>query len=749
MFHHPVKLLPQLATGLLCGILAALDLSIQLPPEILICLLLFTLHQLRRHRYFIAALVFGYVWLLIFLAWRMELAPSQQDISHPVQLVGQILESSHSPGGLSSITLRVQECQRTSGEACQLQAPGHIRLNWYPQQTPPAVGEIWQLQAHVRPLRSLKNFGQTPSTGRHLAAGLVARGYVHRQAEVQRLESAQGLSAISNRLSHSLQQYPMNEQGRRMLMALGLGEKQALTAADWRMLERTGTVHLWVISGLHLGLLAGLMLWLAKRLHWPIGLALPLAAAVALVYAQLAGWGMPAQRASIMLIMGLLLISGWRQLSPWTAYCLALILLLIFNPLLPLTRGFWLSFGAVGILITTLRGLPAAPGWLNLIRVQWVLTLGLTPLLIWQGAWFSLLAPLVNLLAVPLLGLLLLPLTLIGLLVLWLTGQALPLAWLAEGFAGLAVALQWSADLPMPNIQHPHFLWMGLLVLLPPGFPARSLAWLGLLLAFIPAAPDQTQLQQQDHWKVHVLDVGQGTAILVQSQGQNLLYDTGRGFDTGWAPVVPALEPLIGQQVIHQLVISHDDSDHSGGLEAVSKRWSIKNLWAAGAKTCQAGDQWTLGQLDVLALWPPQPITTRRNNADSCVLLIRGKNHSLLLTGDAGVGEEAFFSQALPELLQQQPLTLLISGHHGSQTSTSATLLQASRPHWAIHTTSWRNSYGHPHALVVQRLRQNKVDQLDTGEQGAIQFVLGDHQPMMSYWRQQYQPLWQGISRQP
>lgn len=748
MFQHPVKLLPQLSGGLLMGILSALYLTVQLPAELLILLLLLSLHQLLRHRYFSAALIFGYAWLLIFLAWRMELAPSQQDTQHPVQLVGRVVDSSYSAGGLSSITLRVQECLHPSGIVCQLQAPGKIRLNWYSPQALPITGEVWRLQAHVRPLRSLKNFGQAPSTGRHLATGLVARGYVHRQAEVQSLQTTSGLAAINHSLSHRLLQYPMNEQGRRMLLALGLGQKQALTTADWQMLERTGTVHLWVISGLHLGLLAGLVLLLAKRLHWPLGLALPLAAAVALFYAQLAGWGMPAQRASIMLIMGLLLISGWRQLSPWTAYCLALLLLLIFNPLLPLTRGFWLSFGAVALLLTTLRGLPAASGWKNLLRVQWVLTLGLTPLLIWQGAWFSLLAPMINLLVVPLMGLLFLPLTLIGLMLAWLTGQVLLLAWLAEAFAVLAAVLQWSADLPVPLIQQPNFLWIGLLVLLPPGFPGRSLAWLGLLLAFIPA-PNPTSHPQQDHWRVQVLDVGQGTAILVQSNGENLLYDTGRGFGSGWAPVIPALEPLLGQQTLHQLVISHDDSDHSGGLDAVSQRWTIKQLWASGATSCQAGDQWMLGQLNVLVLWPPQPVTTRRDNRDSCVLLIRGKNHSLLLTGDAGVQEEAFFSQALTELLQQQPLTLLISGHHGSRTSTSETLLQATNPRWAIHTSGWHNSYGHPHASVVQRLRQYQVQQLDTGELGAIRFVLGGKQPEVDYWRQQHQPLWQGISRQP
>ena len=748
MFHHPVRLLPQISAGLLVGMVSALHLSVQLPAEVLIVLLLVFLHQLLRQHFFMAGLVFGYAWLLIFLAWRMELAPSQQDIQQPVQLVAEILESSPSAGGLNSMTLRVLKCQRSSGTPCQLQAPARVRLNWYQQQPPPAVGETWQLQARIRPLRSLKNFGQTPSTGWYLASGLVARGYVHQQAEVQRLATAQGLTAAHHRLTQTLQDATMNEQGRRLLLALGLGEKQQLTAEDWQMLERTGTVHLWVISGLHLGLLAGLVLWLAKRLHWPLGLALPLAAAVALFYAQLAGWGMPAQRASIMLLMGLLLISGWRQLSPWTAYCLALILLLIFNPLLPLTRGFWLSFGAVAILITTLRGLPTAPAWQSLLRVQWVLTLALTPLLVWQGAWFSLLAPLVNLLVVPLLGLLLLPLTLIGLSILWLTGLALPLVWLAEVFAVLAAALQWSADLPLPGIQHPQYLWLGLLVLLPPGFPGRSLAWIGLLLAFIPASepPENTQ---QENWQVQVLDVGQGTAILVQSNGQNLLYDTGRGFDSGWAAVVPALEPLIGQQVIHQLVISHEDADHSGGLPAVSKQWAIERLWASHAQTCQAGDQWTLGQLDVLVLWPPQPVTTRRDNADSCVLLIRGKKHSLLLTGDAGVEEEAFFSQALPALLQQQPLTLLISGHHGSHTSTSQSLLQAAQPQWVVHTSGWRNSYGHPHASVVQRLRKHQVQQLDTGEQGAIRFVLGNQQPEMTYWRQQYQPLWQGISRQP
>lgn len=170
----------------------------------------------------------------------------------------------------------------------------------------------------------------------------------------------------------------------------------------------------------------------------------------------------------------------------------------------------------------------------------------------------------------------------------------------------------------------------------------------------------------------------------------------------------------------------------------------------ASGRLCYVGRNWQLGALDVLALWPPRPVDRRVEDGDSCVLLIRGQVHSLLLVGDAGTGEEGFFSQALPSLLKHNKLTLLQTGHHGSQTSTGASLLKAAQPSWALHTSGWKNSYGHPHPSVVRRLKQHQVRQLDTGHHGALHIHLApDQEPQIKTWRGEHQPLWGWLSHKP
>ncbi len=749
-----MKLMPYkfslLAGGLLVGILTALYLSQWPPTEALTLLLLISLSLVKRQYFFIGAAVFGYCWLILFLAWRMDTAPSTTQPSSYNSLISGEITPSHAT-------------------AIQI---GTTRLNWYAKtpegknQALPQQGEYWQLEARLRPLRSLQNFGQADSTGRKLAAGQLAGGYVPRKAQIKRLKKANPLNQWRNKLVSQIENQPVETQrGWRFLVALGLGAKQQLTQEDWQLLQQTGTLHLWVVSGLHLGLLAGLVLWLAAKYHWPPALALPLAASLALGYAQLAGWGLAAERSALMLLLGLLMLSGWRKLGVWLAYSLALIILLLANPLIVLSKGFWLSFAAVAILIADFYGKTVSKGLLTLIKVQLLLLLAFTPFLVWQGGWFTLLSLPINLVLVPLVGLFLLPATLIGLVFSSLNFY-LPLELLASLFNFIAKGLEQASQfkqLSTANMYQPAYLGLGLLALLPAGIHLRHWAWLGLFLAFLPQQSNSTK----EGWQVRVLDVGQGTAVLVESQlagkTERLLYDTGRSYNSGWAAVLPALKPWLtpskAPKGINQLVISHDDQDHAGGLQAIKEHWQVQQEYSAQQHNCYAGQNWQLGQLQVFALWPPKPPLTEQktkaDNKDSCVLLIKEEHQgsiiSLLLTGDADLTAEAFYSQSLPQLLtnqqgQQQPLTLLITGHHGSKTSTGLPLLQATTPQYAVHTNGWRNSYGHPHISVVQKLRQAQVMQYSTAAHGAVHF---DMRKKEVNYKNQQPPLWQGLGYKP
>ncbi|WP_114416391.1 DNA internalization-related competence protein ComEC/Rec2 [Marinospirillum perlucidum] len=742
------------ALGFLLGIQSCLLLSSWPPEELLLVAPVVLLQLARRKHWLTLGILAGFLWILIFLAWQLEQAPSRLDAKGQSLITGQILEARSSPVSLDYVILQVETCQRQSGQTCTLAKDSRIRLNWYAPSALPARGEVWQLEAAIRPLRSLQNFNTRDFSGYQLAQGWVARGYVGRRADNQRLEKAGGVEAVRTKIMEQLQAAEPNPTGAGFFLALALGERQALTASDWDLLEATGTVHLWVVSGLHLGMLAGLILWLARRFNWPWVPSLLLALTLAWSYAFLAGWGVAAQRSAIMLALGALLLSGWRQLSPWTLFSLALLAVLIINPLLVLTRGFWLSFGAVALLLMALKGLPPAGGWRNLVRVQLVIALGLTPLLIWQGAEFSIWAPLVNLIAVPLVGLLLLPASLISLALVFMAGQTYPAVVTSEIFAWVHLGLAEVASWPGLQIYSPAYLWLGLLFLLPPGFPGRLLAPWGLVLAFIPLEYDSQA--SSSAWTVTLLDVGQGTSVLVENTDEKLLYDTGRGYPSGWAPAVMALEGLLQpREPLEYLVVSHDDGDHAGGWPHLLKEFPVETTWLPHPPdlqqvACQAGQQAHLGDLDLLVLWPPQVVEGRADNSASCVLLIRGAQHSLLLTGDASSEQEAFFAQALPELLDGKRLSLLVSGHHGSRTSTSQTLLEATQPRQIVHTAGWQNAYGHPAPEVVDRGWQLGARQYTTGEEGALAFEFHPQTGIQVTTRKnQHQPLWYWLGYKP
>lgn len=739
--------LPLLALGLLLGSTSALYLSWWPSAETLVLIALAGLVLLLRQRVFAAAWLAGYVWLLVFLAGQMQQAtPTNLPASHTTQVSAQITQ--------------------TLPNAVYL---GKTRLSWYPETATPQQGEVWQLEARLRPLRSLYNYGQPDFSAVSLARGQVQAGYVTQTAAITKLQAASRIDKWRNQLINQVANQPLAEQpGWRFMLALGLGAQNLMTPQDWLHLQYTGTLHLWIVSGLHLGLLAGLVLGIGRRFAWPQYVVFPLAAGLALGYAHLAGWGVAAERAALMLLLGLLVLSGWRQLGAWVAFSLALIVLLLLNPLIILSKGFWLSFGAVAVLITGFYGRTLrSSGWYNLIKVQLLLLLAFTPILVWQGAWFNLWSLPINLILVPLVGLLLLPATLVALALNWLDVWW-PLHVLASAFNCIAWGLEWAVEFSQNSTawwaqfnQHylskPNYLWLGLLALLPVGLPLRHLAWLGLVLALWPV-PNVQNLP--GNWQVKFLDVGQGTAVLVESQGVKMLYDTGRRYPSGWAPVVAALQPWLDTQGLDQLVLSHDDDDHSGGFISVQEIWPIQQEFSARKRNCFAGQSWHLGELEVISLWPPaapEP-NTRADNKDSCVLLLKapevdGKFNSLLLTGDAGLAEEAYFSQALAYLLtnskgERQPLSLLLVGHHGSNTSTGKALLDVSQPRYAVHTNGWRNSYGHPHPRVVQDLRRTATVQYATGSHGAVWVSLQQDQVQIKY-KNQRPPLWHWLSYKP
>ena len=512
-------------------------------------------------------------------------------------------------------------------------------------------------------------------------------------------------------------------------------------------LQDTGTVHLLVISGQHVGLLAGvvylLIAGLARYGLWPNRLpwlpwACGLAFAAALGYGLLAGFDVPVQRACMMIGLVLLWRLRFRHLGAWWPLLLALNAVLLLDPLASLQPGFWLSFAAVAVLIFTFGGrLGPWRWWQTWTRAQWLIAIGLGPLLLVLGLPISLSGPVANLLAVPWISLLVLPPALLGTLLLPLPYVGEGLLWLAGGlidwlFKGLGLmAGQLPAWVP---VAIPWWTWVlgtlgAFLLLMPRGVPLRPLGWPLLLLLVFPPRP----LLPQGIAEVWQLDVGQGLAILVRTRHHTLLYDTGPrfgDFDLGERVVLPTLRKL-GVGGLDLMLLSHADADHAGGARAVAQGLPVTRVLSGDpgalpvelrAEACESGRQWTWDDVRFqLWQWP----SASDSNQKSCVLQIEANGERLLLTGDIDSAAE----RALLDGPLAVPTDWLQAPHHGSRSSSSMALLAALQPNAVLISRGNGNSFGHPHPTVMARYMKRGMAIHDSAEQGAIRLHLGRFEP--------------------
>jgi competence protein ComEC len=618
--------------------------------------------------------------------------------------------------------------------------PTLLRLAWY-GGPPVNSGEHWRLAVKLKRPAGLLNPHAFDYDAWLLAKRIGATGTVKDGVRLQETRWA-WRDSIRQRLQ------AVDAQGRTgALTALVLGDGAGLSREDWQVLQDTGTVHLLVISGQHIGLLAGLVyvliaglarygLWPARLpwLPWACGLAF----AAALGYGLLAGFDVPVRRACVMIGLVLLWRLRFRHLGAWWPLLLALNGVLLLDPLASLQPGFWLSFAAVAVLIFIFGGrLGPWRWWHAWTRAQWLIAIGLGPILLVLGLPISLSGPLVNLLAVPWISLVVLPPALLGTLLLPIPFVGEGLLWLAGGlidllFRGLALmAGRFPAWVPAAVPW-----WIGalgalgaLLLLMPRGVPLRLPGWPLLLLLVFPPR----QLLPEGTAEIWQLDVGQGLAILVRTRHHTLLYDAGPRFgdnDLGERVVLPTLRKL-GVSALDLMLISHAHADHAGGAQAVAKGLPVKRVLsgeplelpvALQAEACESGRQWTWDGVQ-FSLW--QWAAARESNPKSCVLQIEANGERLLLTGDIDTAAE----RALLDSPLAVPTDWLQSPHHGSRSSSSPALLAALQPAAALISRGQGNAFGHPHPTVIARYRQRGMAIHDSAEQGAIRLQLGQFKP--------------------
>ena len=655
--------------------------------------------------------------------------------------------------------------------------PGRIYLSTYSYRkiSQPLLhaGERWQLTLRLKQPHGSSNPHGFDFELWALENDIRAVGYVHPKGDKVRLaELADGLSyrietwreAVRDKFNATLGPAPYTG----VLSALAIGDQSSIPQAQWQMFTRTGVNHLMSISGLHITMLASLgfalTYWLWRR-SARLTLSLPARKAAALVallaalaYALLSGFAVPAQRTTYMVAAVAAALWLNRNFSLGQILSFALLGVLIPDPWAVVSPGFWLSFGAVAlILYVTAHRLGKSHWLMEYGKVQWAMTIGLVPLLLGLFQQVSLVSPIANAFAIPLVSLAVVPLTLLG--------AVLPFdapLWLAHSVMGWTMALlEWLNTLPQAVwTQHAPPAWsivagmLGVLwILLPRGFPAR---WLGFVL-LLPMFLNAPEPPAQDSVRLIIFDVGQGLAVAAQTRHHTLLYDTGPDFsaeaDSGNRIVVPSLRAL-GIAELDGLMLTHDDNDHTGGassvMQAMTIGWLSSSLpeghrltqQAGSRQRCTEGQTWLWDGVGFEILHPDADSYADakiRDNNRGCVLRISAGDQHVLLAADIEKQSERRLLNAHPDKLAA---TLLVVPHHGSKTSSTDEFVASVRPRYAVFTVGYRNRYGHPKQEVVQRYADSGAQLLRSDEDGAILVEMNAQGLRVESYRQTHRRYW-------
>ena len=749
---------------LLLGVMS-LQLSASLPNVFLLILISLIAIAVLRLVPIVSAFIFGFVWASMF---AMHIQHNQLDASlegEPLLIAGEVVGLPIQQQYATSFLFKVD---RAVSPMDLEKLPKTLKLNWYGRSNKVRAGEKWQLLVKLkRPHGAYNPYGfdyEKWLFQQHISA----TGYVKKSIENNRLNvaSANNMSAWRESFRNHLEALLSDSSYLPIVKALVIGDKSDIKPAQWEVFRKTGTSHLIAISGLHIGLVGalvfGLVRWLLLGIgrisHWAVPVAVISSVLIACFYAALAGFAIPTQRALIMLCVVMGGVYWQRHMTPFHAVSVALFFVLLIDPISTFSPGFWLSFAAVIIILYgTSKGADAQSFIRQLVKVQWFVSIGLLPFVVYFFQHVSVVSPIANIIVVPLVSFVVVPLLIIGLLagVLSQSTEVYIFSLLDKVFDLFWWYLEALAELPfaqwlMPNTS---FWACGLTFL---GFALLFLSkkgrrkWLALVLLIPMMLPLRQASLPNKAFDLTLLDVGQGLSVVIRTAEHTLVFDTGAKYsdksDYASTVILPYLRGE-GVKKLDTLIISHADNDHAGGAETLLSQIPVGGVFSSvpysfesvDVKQCVAGKQWEWDGVRFEFIHPSKYGIFKGNNA-SCVLRVESIYGSALLPGDIEKNAEQSLLRYSPNKLKSD---VLIAPHHGSLTSSTGAFIAAVSPQSVLFPVGYKNRFNFPKQDVVERYKAKNIGYYDSATHGALSIVFdGSGQSRVTSYRELSKNYW-------
>ncbi|MBS0289446.1 MAG: DNA internalization-related competence protein ComEC/Rec2 [Proteobacteria bacterium] len=695
------------------------------------------------------AICVGFCWAFYCAQQKMWRLP-QEDILKPITFCGTVTGVMRSFSNTLRFEVRLHRYQENT-----ITQPIKVRL----YVTDLLLKDSDQICgiAQLKPNWHLSNPGSFDQEKQLFSEGIVATGKLLHVHEIKKSNKI-SIHRLREKLIDRMDEIIGDKPYLGVIQATTLGIYHKVTPLQWQLFQTTGTVHAIAISGMHISFVAllcgGWITLLVKRFpkltnRMPAKYYGAIFGLIgAWIYAALAGFSIPTQRALMMIVVaGIALFKGQPLLS-WHALALAWLGIFIVDPLAILQIGFWLSFGCVGALIYGASHLPEKPAWRKWILPQWIVFIGLLPWCLLFFHQIPLLSPIANIIVLPVIDLLIIPACLLGLILSCISKSLAGMVWSIAEYALECVGwiLSQLSNMPFNMWQQGDVPWMYLLfgffaslgLLAPKGILGKQWLWLG----FLPMLFYQGKRPLHAEFYFTLLDVGQGLAAVIQTRHHTLLYDAGPEFgknnDAGRSVIIPF---FLTQHIkrLDKVVISHGDLDHRGGLRSLDK-WPIEDILSSethrlsrSSRRCIGGEQWEWDGVTFLILNPldevkehayqhqeASAVYKKRNNI-SCVLKVTTGDQSVLLTGDIEKGAESLLLKRSKADLKS---TVLVVPHHGSLTSSSEEFIKAVSPKYALFPVGMNNRYGFPKQTILARYQAMGVKNLIVSQTGALMFQL-------------------------